>query len=70
MAMSQTFVYYLLDVTSDLSCDLPMDKYGSYIRFKIVAESASYNILSESNEINVLYSDIEKFKITWINGYN
>ena len=69
MAMSQTFVYYTIDTTLDLSYDLSMDQYSSYIHFKVVAESINNNILLESNEINISYSDIEKFKITALNGY-
>lgn len=69
MAMSQTFVYYTIGRSLDLSYDLPMDKYGSYIRFKIFAESSNDNILDESNEINVSYFDIEKFEIAALNGY-
>lgn len=68
--MSQTFVYYTIDTTSDLSYNLSMDKYGSYARFKVMAESVNDNILAESNEVNILYSEVEKFNITVLNGYN
>ena len=57
-------------MNSDLSSDLPMDKYGYYIRFKIIAENVNHAILAESNEVNILYSEIEKFKITALNWYN
>lgn len=70
MAMSQTFVYLSIGVTSELSYDLKMDEFGSYIRFKVIAESINYNFLAESNEINILCSDIENFEITALNGYN
>lgn len=70
VAMSQTFVYYTIDTTPDISYDLSVDKWGSFIRFKVIAETANNNKLAESNEINVLYSDIEKFKITALCGYN
>ena len=62
MAMSQTFVYYTIDKTSDTSYDLRMDKYGSYIRFKVFAESSNDSKLNESNEVRISYSDIENFE--------
>lgn len=70
MAMSQTFVYYTIGTTSDLSIDLSMNKYGSYIRFKIVAENVNNAILAQSNEVTILYSEIEKFDISVLRGYN
>jgi hypothetical protein len=69
MAMSQTFVYYTISSTSDLIYDLPLNKYDSYIHFKIIAESVNNDFLIESNEIDVSLSDIERFQITALNGY-
>ena len=69
MAMSQTFVYYTIDKTSDTSYNLCMDKHSSYIRFKVFAESTNDSKLEESNEVNISYSDIEKFEIAALNGY-
>ena len=69
MAMSQTFVYYTIGSTSDLIYDLPLNKYDSYIHFKIIAESVNNDFLIESNEIDVSLSDIERFQITALNGY-
>lgn len=67
--MSQTFVYYTIDKTSNTSYDLRMDKNDSYIRFKVFAESTNDSKLYESNEVNISYSDIEKFEIAALNGY-
>ena len=36
MAMSPTFVYYAIETTMDLSYDLSIDKYSSYINLKII----------------------------------
>jgi len=46
-----------------------MDKHNSYIRFKVFAESTNDSKLEESNEVNISYSDIEKFEIAALNGY-
>ena len=70
MAMSQTFVYYSLGKTSDLCYDLDMDKSSSYVRFKVIAESIDGSLMDESNEIEVLSSNIESFKITALNWYS
>lgn len=68
MVMSPTFVYYAIDTTMDLSYDLSIDKYSSYINLKIIAESINDNILGESNEINISCSNVENFKIAVLNG--
>ena len=68
MAMSPTFVYYAIETTMDLSYDLSIDKYSSYINLKIIAESINDNILGESNEINISCSNVESFKIAVLNG--
>ena len=70
MAMSQTFVYCSIWTTQNLYYDVDKDISGSYIRFKVVAESLENGILGESNEINISYSDIEKFDVTALDGYN
>lgn len=70
MAMSQTFAYSLIATTSELKCDLDVNKDSPYIRYKIIAVSKDGIILQESNEIDISCSDIEKFKITSLNGYN
>lgn len=69
MALSHTFVYYTVDTTREISFKLPVDKYSSYIRFKVVAESVNGDKLAESNEVNISYLDIEKFEITALSGY-
>jgi len=70
MAMSPTFVYYAIKTVGGLSYNIPFDNYSSNIRFKIIAESANDNKLSESNEVNILFPNIEFFQITALNGYN
>ena len=70
MAMSHTFVYYMIGITSDLYYDFPLNDVDSYIRFKVVAESINNVVLEESNEINILSSDFERFEITALNWYN
>ena len=70
VAMSQTFVYYSIGTTFDLSSDLLLDRCGSYIRFKIIAETIDDDKITESNEVSILCSDIEKFGITVLDGYN
>ncbi|MBO7094684.1 hypothetical protein J6V86_00330 [bacterium] len=69
MAMSQTFAYYTIDTTIALSYDIPIDKRNSYIKVKVIGESANNNKLIESNEVDISYSEIEKFKITVLNGF-
>lgn len=69
MAMSQTFAYYTIDTTIALSYDIPIDKRNSYIKVKIIGESPNNNKLIESNEVDISYSEIEKFKITVLNGF-
>ncbi|MBO4516489.1 hypothetical protein J5751_03555 [bacterium] len=49
--------------TQNFKQDFDMNK-DKYIRFKVFAESENDNILDESNEINILNSNIEKFEIT------
>lgn len=70
MAMSRTFVYYSIGKTSDLYYDLDLDKGSLYVRFKVIAESINDIILYESSEVDISCSDIEKFKITALNGFN
>jgi hypothetical protein len=67
MAMSSTFVYLSIDTTSDLSYDLSVKEYNSYIKFRVIAESDNDAIMDESNEIDVFYPDTEKFEITALN---
>ena len=69
MAMSQTFVYYSIDTTIGLSYNISINNQNSYIKFKVIGESASNNKLTESNEVNISCSDIENFKITALNWY-
>ena len=70
MAMSQTFAYSVITITSELECDLNVNKDSPYIRYKIIAESKDGIKLEESNEIEISCSDTEKFEITALNGYN
>ena len=68
-AMTQTFIYSSIATTLENKYKFPMGEYGSYIRFKVVAESKDDTILFESNEIIISCSDVEKFNITAIDGY-
>lgn len=70
MAMSQTFVYSLIETISDLKYDIKLDKDDSYLYFKIIAVSIDNTILCESNEIEVSYSELEKFWISMLDWYN
>lgn len=69
MVMSQTFFYLSIDITKDLYYDVLIDKHDPYIRIKVIAESVNNNVLYESNEINVSYSNIENFQISILNWY-
>jgi len=70
MAMSQTFVYYTIGTTSELSYDLALNKASFYTRFKVVAESINDIALEESNEVSISCLNIESFHITALYGYN
>ncbi len=65
--MSSTFVYLSIDTTSDLSYDLSVKEYNSYIKLRVIAESDNDAIMDESNENDVFYPDTEKFEITALN---
>ena len=67
MGLSQTFTYYSIHLTSNLYYNLSTDQNDCFIRFKVVAENSNGNVLSESNEIIISCSDIEKFEITALN---
>ena len=69
MGLSQTFTYYSIHLTSNLYYNLSTDQNDCFIRFKVVAENSNGNVLSESNEIIISCSDIEKFEITALNWY-
>lgn len=70
MAMSQTFAYSAIGTTKKLKYDMDVDKDNTYISFKIIAEDKNNCILCESNEVNVLYSEIENFWIGVLYGYH
>ena len=67
--MTQTFIYSSIATTLENKYKFPTGEYGSYIRFKVVAESKDDTILFESNEISISCSDVEKFDITAMDGY-
>lgn len=67
--MWETFAYSSIMTTQNFKQDFDMNK-DKYIRFKVFAESENDNILDESNEINILNSNIEKFEITALYWYH
>ena len=62
-AMTQTFIYSSIATTLENKYKFPTGEYGSYIRFKVVAESKDDTILFESNEIEEFTSMI--FILSW-----
>ena len=46
--MSSTFVYLSIDTTSDLSYDLSVKEYNSYIKFRVIAETDNYEIMDDN----------------------
>lgn len=69
MAMWQTFSYISISATTELKYDFDINKNDNYVCFKIVAESIDSNILCESNDVTIFGDNIEKFKISALNGY-
>lgn len=69
MGMGETFAYSSIMTTSNLREDFDMNK-DKYIRFKVFAESENDNILDESNEINILNTNIENFEIAALYWYH
>jgi hypothetical protein len=61
MAMTQTFAYSVIETTKKLKYDMDVDKDNTYISFKIIAEDKDNCTLCESNEVNVLYLELENF---------
>lgn len=70
MAMTQTFAYSVVETTKKLKYDMDVDKDNTYISFKIIAEDKDNCTLCESNEVNVLYLELENFWIGVLYGYH